>query len=85
MNLEALLEPIQPKHVRTCKVQRTIESLEEPYKTALKNLCEVGADDGGASPNQASAKIREAGLEISQHSIWRHRIGSCPCRSLNND
>ena len=85
MNLEALLKPIEPKPNKTCIVWRTIESLEDPYKTALKEITERSTDDGGLSPSQASARIQEAGITISQHSIWRHRSGTCPCRSLRND
>jgi hypothetical protein len=85
MNLEALLKPIEPKPNKTCIVWRTMESLDEPYKSALKEIAERSAEDGGLSPHQASARIQEAGITISQHSIWRHRIRTCPCRSMTND
>ena len=85
MNLDALLKPIEPNAGTPCKIKRIMDTLEDPYKTALKNIVEKSVDDGGLSPNQAGARIREAGIEISSHSIYRHRIGSCACRGVNND
>jgi len=85
MNLDVLLKPIEPKPAVSCKSRKLIEGLEEPYKSALDALIHNDPDNGGLSPNKAAARIVEAGLDLSAHSIYRHRIGACACRSVNND
>lgn len=85
MNLEVLLKPIEPNQGTPCKSRKLIDSLEDPYKTALDALVNKSVDDGGLSPNRAAARIAEAGIDLSGHSIYRHRLGACACRSLTND
>ena len=84
MNLEALLKPIETKPATPCKSRKLIDSLEEPYRTALDDLINKDAENGGLSPNKAAARIAEAGIDLSSHSIYRHRLGACACRSMND-
>jgi hypothetical protein len=78
MNLDALLEPDESKS-SPCKLETLIESLEDPYKSALVALVEIQPADGGLSANQLTAKIKKAGLSISSATIHRHRAKICPC------
>lgn len=78
MNLDALLEP-QESRVIVCKLEATIQGLEEPYRSALSELVKRVPVEGGLSTHELSAKIKKAGLSISAASIHRHRAQICPC------
>lgn len=82
MNLDALLAPL-PERNKTlpCKVGRIVESLEDPYKTALINLLAQDVSQGGLSSEQLETRMREAGLEAGATAIRRHRKRQCGCNA----
>lgn len=83
MNLEALLEPVEPKQKPLCKVGRILDQLEDPYKSALFGLIETKVADGGLSDDALAARMKTAGLEIGAKSLWTHRRRLCACQQVN--
>ena len=79
MNLDALLEPVGPREPRLCRVGLLIQTLEEPYKSALVKLVEVKHADGGLSDQSLVGRLREAGLPMSVSTVHYHRRGLCSC------
>lgn len=78
MNLDALLAPIEKK-LKPCKLGLLIQQLEEPYKSALQNLTDTKAVDGGLSDNALSERTAEAGVSVSKSVIREHRRNTCSC------
>lgn len=82
MNLDALLAPLPDRNISLpCKVGRILESLEDPYKTALLSLLAQDVDQGGLSSEQLQVRMKEAGLEAGATAIRRHRRKQCGCNA----
>lgn len=82
MNLDALLAPLPDRNVTLpCKIGRLVESLEDPYKTALQKLLATDYDQGGLSAEQLEQRMKEAGLEAGATAIRRHRKRQCGCKA----
>lgn len=82
MNLDALLAPLPDRNISLpCKVGRILESLEDPYKTALLSLLAQDVDQGGLSSEQLQVRLKEAGLEVGATAIRRHRRKQCGCHA----
>lgn len=80
MNLDALLEPVPDRNAKAlCKVGAIVEGLEDPYKTALKNLLGTLYDDGGLSDEAVAERMTKAGLTIGSKTVYRHRRKGCTC------
>lgn len=81
MNLDALLEPV-PEQVKTkepCKMGKTVEGLEDVYKTALIDLLAKPHSEGGLTDEAIADRLKRAGLPVSATVINRHRKGRCVC------
>ena len=80
MNLDALLAPLPDRNkTLPCKVGRILETLEDPYKTALINLLDTEYDNGGLSAEQLEQRMKQAGLEVGATVLRRHRRKQCGC------
>lgn len=75
--LDVLLEPVQRPQSKPCKLGVIIESLDEPYKTALNGLLESDVSD-----QLVAGRCREAGLDASYSIVYRHRRKQCRCESV---
>lgn len=78
MNLDALLEPAE-NQIQPCKLGRVIQSLPEPYKSALINLLDITYANGGESDASIRTRLFKAGHPVSQPVIYRHRNNQCSC------
>lgn len=75
MNLDALLDSnLAPKGSKKCLLGRTLDELEEPYRSALRNLLE-----GDTASEVVAFRIREAGLKGSARLVLLHRRAICGC------
>lgn len=79
MSLDVLLEPIPAKTSSVCKIIRIVESLDEPYSSALLNLVETHTADGGLSIDDVAERMRKAGLAVGTTTLSKHRKGLCSC------
>ena len=80
MNLDALLAPLPDRNVTLpCKVGRILETLEDPYKSALIKLLDTDYDNGGLSAEQLEHRMKQAGLEVGATVLRRHRKKQCGC------
>ena len=80
MSLDALLEPLPDRNApKLCKVGSIIDSLQDPYKSALHNLLIVSYDDGGASDEAIADRMKTAGLPVGARTIYQHRKKRCAC------
>ena len=80
--MDALLAPLPDRNISLpCKVGRILETLEDPYKTALINLLVTPYEDGGLSAEQLEQRMKQAGLEVGATVIRRHRKKQCGCRA----
>lgn len=80
MNLDALLEPLperNPKYL--CKVGSIVESLQDPYKSALRDLLNNLYENGGLSDEAVADRMTAAGLKIGSRTVYRHRRKACTC------
>lgn len=80
MSLDILLEPIQPKEPKPCKLGQALLDLDEPYKSALQNLVDTGHVDGGLTAAALAKRLQDAGLGISATVVHMHRKNQCSCR-----
>ena len=81
MNLEALLEPVPERNtIRPCRLGQHIIDLEEPYKTALRQLVEIGYSQGGLSDRELYKRLELAGISVSTSVIHYHRRNLCSCK-----
>lgn len=78
MGLEALLEE-RTEEPDYCKVGRIVQSLEEPYRSALVKLLATPYINGGESDTAIVDRLRKAEIPASAPSINRHRRGICSC------
>lgn len=78
MNLDELLKPVE-REIPKCKLQRLIDDLDEPYKTALVNLANTLYQHGGLSDQGLSARLKAAGFQVSVPVVNRHRAKVCGC------
>lgn len=62
-----------------CTLQRIINGLGEPHKSALTNQVNKLYADGGLSDTQLAVAMRQAGIQISHTSINHHRRNVCVC------
>lgn len=79
MDLDRLLEPIQPKKLKPCKVTLIVDSLEGKYKEAVVNMLAKTYLEGGLTDEAIADRLVSAGLPIGSTTIRRHRSGSCTC------
>lgn len=85
MSLDVLLEPVPEKQAEPCKVMRLVESLAEPYRTALFGLVNTQVADGGLSVDALAQRIRAAGLgSIGTTTLNKHRRAVCTCERVLN-
>lgn len=85
MSLDALLEPIPDRHkTELCKVGKHVESLAEPYKSALVNLLDTPWANGGLSDEAIWERMKKADLPVGATVINRHRTKRCICVSVVN-
>jgi len=75
-NLDALLSEdlIHSSGSKPCLIGRAVDSLSEPYKSALVALIK-----GDGSADEVAARMRSAGLRSSGTTIRRHRNNHCLC------
>lgn len=78
MSLDELLKPVE-RVIPECKLQRIINELDEPYKTALVNLTNTLYYNGGLSDQGLSNRLKAAGYQVSIPVVNRHRNKSCSC------
>jgi hypothetical protein len=64
---------------KPCIVQRTIDELQEPYKSKLRDLVDTGFADGGMTETSLAKLMQSAGLTCSATMISRHRRSVCTC------
>lgn len=79
MNLDLLLEPVEAKKPKPCKVAQTISALEDPYKSALEALVAQDYSAGGLSDAELSKRLMQAGLNLGSTVIHYHRRSVCSC------
>ncbi len=80
MSLDILLDPVPERNMtRPCKVTRIIESLEEPYKSALIELVDRSFEDGGLTAEELEHRMKIAELEVGSTVIRKHRKQQCSC------
>jgi hypothetical protein len=83
MDLDVLLAPVPEKgYAGPCKVGRIVDSLEDPYRSALITLLNSDVPDGGMSAEQLQTRMAQAGLKVGASAIRRHRARGCSCESL---
>lgn len=82
MNLDALLEPIPKRGAQPCLIQRHLNDLDEPYKSALQKLLDTRFTDGGMSDAELAQRMLQAGLKSSHTTVRIHRSGLCSCAGL---
>lgn len=78
--LDALLEPT-PARRYTCAIREILDSLEEPYKSALEEKLANRAN----SHEGIRKVLRNAGFPLGQTTIQRHRAGTCRCFTSNGE
>lgn len=64
-----------------CRVTQIIENLDEPYRSAARDLANLRPHQGGVSDMRAAAQFAEAGIRLSSSMINRHRNRWCLCPS----
>jgi hypothetical protein len=62
-----------------CIVKRTIDGLDEPYRSKLRDLVNTRWADGGLTETALSKLMQHAGLTCSATMLSRHRRGVCTC------
>lgn len=85
MSLDKLLEPRAPEPPKLCKAGKILESLQEPYRSALQNMFDVPYVEGGFSDEEITTRMAEAGIPAGHTIINRHRRGRCTCESVVNE
>jgi len=81
MNLDALLAPEPEPEKKLCRVGQILESLQEPYHSALLAQINRPRMDGGFTDEVLQRRMTEAGLVAGVSVINRHRRGMCLCAS----
>ena len=68
--------------LQKCFIGKTLETLESPYKEALRNLVDVSFRQGGLGDFDLAIVMQDSGLSVSQATINRHRRNVCGCRRV---
>lgn len=77
--IELLLSAAPTRLSEPCHLQRIIDGLADPYKTALGRLVTVTYSEGGLSDIELAHVMRQAGLKIGKTAINYHRRAVCGC------
>jgi hypothetical protein len=68
---------------KPCLVARTVNTLADPYKTAVTTALTIRYQDGGATDFEIGSRMRAAGLQVGDTTINRHRNNKCTCPKEN--